>query len=179
MMKRKTSILFILCAIVFLAVLFFSVYAMAAEDTSGYARVYGYKDVVERDDRKFAPYAVLADEAHSKKYSLRYEYSKSDNYTRSWTLYLVNASGRKKASYQGRIDVYIPYPSIWSKDQQAYWKWTKSYAERYDWTITKTMTESPYTKLEEKAIEPGNEFGFNVAFFEGIPGKKVTIKMMH
>ena len=151
----------------------------SAEDTSGYVRVYGYKDIIEKDERKFAPYAVLQDVAHSKEFALRYNYSKSDNYTRTWELRLVRAVGHKATKHSCRIDVYLPYPSIWSNDQQAYWKWTKEYASRFDWTVQKALTVPPYTILDETEIEPANEFGFRVSFFDGIPGKRVTISMEH
>ena len=150
-----------------------------SETTSGYVRVYGSKDVVERDDRKFAPYAVLPDEAHSKKYALRYIYYKTDNYTRTWELRLVKADGHRAADYDGRVDVYLPYPSIWSNDQQAYWKWSREYCSRFDWTVEKTLTVPPYTILESQPIEPKHSFGFLVSFFEGIPGLRVTIRMEH
>lgn len=64
-----------------------------AENNVGIARVYGYKDKIVNDDRKFAPYAVLRDEAHSSKYTLKYKYTKGDNYTRTWTLWMLNDKG--------------------------------------------------------------------------------------
>ncbi len=167
-----------LLALVLLTVMALTGAITLAETTSGYARVYGYKDVIERDERKFAPYAVLQDVAHTKQYALRYNYSKANNYSRSWELRLVKEAGHTTAHYTGRVDVYLPYPSIWSDDQQAYWKWTREYCSRFDWTVEKALLQAPYTKTEATPIEPDHPFGFRVSFFDGIPGKRVTIKMV-
>ena len=148
-----------------------------AENTVGIARVYGYKDKIVSDDRKFAPYAILRDEAHSSKYTLKYKYTKGDNYTRTWTLWMLNDKGEPVNHHKGGVDVYLPYPSIWSEDQQAYWKWTKAYAERFDWTMSKAMLEEPYTRKDESPVKPFNAFGFRVTFYDGIAHKTVTIKM--
>ncbi len=178
MMKSRSAAFRSLLALLLLTAMALAGAMALAEDTSGYARVYGYKDVIERDERKFAPYAVLQDVAHTKEYALRYNYSKGGNYVRSWELRLVKAAGHTTAHYSGRVDVYLPYPSIWSDDQQAYWKWTREYCSRFDWTVAKAMLTAPYTVTEEKPIEPEHPFGFRVSFFEGIPGKRVTIKMV-
>ena len=92
MSKSRMNAMRCLCALLLLLTLVTAAAAAAAESTSGYVRVYGYKDVIERDERKFAPYAVLQDVAHSKEFALRYKYSKADNYTRSWELRLVRAA---------------------------------------------------------------------------------------
>lgn len=100
----------------------------------GRIRVYGWKDKVKNAADRFAPYAVLKDFPHVDDLYLEYMYSKMSSEERVWELYLVDKDGNLEYCDSSHIEIYLPYPSIWSKEQSLYWKWTQRYATKhYKW----------------------------------------------
>ena len=176
---------------------------LCAETTRGHVRIVGYKDSFPSDGRKFAPRAVLQDVPYEKGHNLylEYRYHRFNGQCRLWKVRVTDANG-KTASYPGRLNVILPYPSIWSAQEQAYWKWTSRYAERYDWFYTRGdaafanaaddwVIETEAVKIELSAKEevavfhpeesarsvlPENPFGIIVPMGRGLREKAICIE---
>jgi len=117
-----------------LAAMMFAVSAEAATPTHGRVRIYGIKDEFHKPRNMFAPYAVFKDEFHVEDRYLEFFYTKLGSNERCWTVYIVDGEGNIQNGKGSRIELYLPYPSIWSAAQGEYWKWTKTYAQKhYDW----------------------------------------------
>lgn len=110
-----------------------AVKSFCAETPRGRVPVYGYKDTIHKDNRKFAPYAILIEERNVTGLYLEYTYSRYNSHQRAWKVRMVDKDGNPKPSH-GNLRITFPFPSIWSDEIEAYWKWTKAYAERYDWS---------------------------------------------
>lgn len=187
MKKRfKAPVLLLLCVLLLTA----AAGGLCAETPWGRVRIVGYKDSFPSDGRKFAPRAVLQDVAYSKDLDLYLEYSYERNGSdcRVWKVSVVNAHG-ENASYPGNLSIVFPYPSIWSAKDQAYWKWTQQYAERYCWYYSRGGYQSKYivvngvsikiwTYVGEplRKVQPVDSFGITVPMGRGL--KKKTVKIL-
>ena len=136
-MKRIVSVLLLLLFVLA------AQSAFAADPVHGKIRVFGYEDDVTYPKSKFAPYAVALYKDHMDNRYLEYHYNKEclpgeeldeGEHVRHWIFNFVTEDG-KREPFGGDFDLHLPYPSIWSAEQGAYWKWTKAYAlKHYDWS---------------------------------------------
>lgn len=129
----------------FILLLILSASALASETPWGRAPVYGYKDTIRSESRKFAPYAVSIEKSHVEGLHLEYAYQRFSLNEKVWQLRMVNDEG-KPVTHHGNLRIVLPYPSIWSKEYGMYWKWTKRYAERYDWEYAKGRSYFAYAE---------------------------------
>lgn len=127
-MKRYISILFLLIAVLFAST------ALAGTPIRGKTRVYGYKDEVKTPGNKFAPYVVYLDVPFVENRYAEFHYIRENTKERHWQIEIVDSEGNTQIADGNSVRVYLPYPSIWSEANQAYWKWTQTYAEKhYTW----------------------------------------------
>ena len=100
----------------------------------GKVRIFGYKDEIRKPANRFAPYAVYPDIAHVEDLYLEYYYKKISSSERVWELFLIDENGVLEYCDAKRIQIILPFPSIWSEKEQIYWKWTERYARKhYEW----------------------------------------------
>ena len=148
----------------------------------GKVRVYGYKDRVKAPANRFAPYAVFPDVAHVEGLYLEYYYKKISSSERVWEVCVVDEDGYIEYCDDSRVQIILPYPSIWSAEQQIYWKWTERYARKhYDWDYAfgkilgyyevrfKDYVESgiSYIRGPYYSVKDFNEFGPRIEFARG------------
>ena len=187
-MKAKQHRILSFCILFLLSILCFSS-GLCGESPRGKVRIYGYNETIATKGNKYAPRAMLQDVAEAKNMNLylKYTYQKFSGYRRCWLLEVIDGQGRR-ASYPGNLNVYLPYPSAWSATYQEYWKWTKAYAERFDWYYLKGYARLYYgndasavasagrfdSKDALRPIRPSNEFGFEIPMFHGM-GKKAIM----
>ena len=132
--------------------------AQASETPWGRAPVYGYKDTIRCETRKFAPYAVSIEQSHVEGLHLEYAYQRFSLNEKVWQLRMVNDEG-KPVTHHGNLRIVLPYPSIWSKQYSQYWKWTKRYADRYDWAYAKGRAYFAYAQSKTVFASAGVFFG--------------------
>ena len=176
---------------VFLTLLLTAAAALASETPWGTARVIGFKDDIPNTEKKFAPYAVYKDQAHAEKDEklyLKYKYVKVKRNQRCWGLELVNEAG-DPATYKGELTIYLPYPSIWSESEGCYWKWTKRYAERCEWSYSRGYANidfgsSKYVSLSAATFRGEayreaanlNDYGVGVYMGRGFRKKDIMVR---
>ena len=170
---RRSVFAKLIAAIAILALALSAGAAAASETPWGRVRILGYKDSYPSDGRKFAPRAILQDVAHAEDLDLHleYRYRRLDRDCRSWDVRVVNGH-KSDVSYPGNLVIIFPYPSIWSAKDQAYWKWTRSYAERFTWYYTRRG----YYSDGPNEVQPVDPFGIVVPMGHGLETKKVTIE---
>ena len=142
----------------FILLLILSASALASETPWGRAPVYGYKDTIRSESRKFAPYAVSIEKSHVEGLHLEYAYQRFSLNEKVWQLRMVDDDG-KPVTHHGNLRIVLPYPSIWSKEYGMYWKWTKRYAERYDWEYAKGWAYFAYAQSETAFAFAGIFYG--------------------
>ena len=128
-MKRCISVLLLLLMVCLASA------ALASTPIVGRTHVYGYMDKIIEPENKFAPYVILTDVPYSPNCYVQFHYIREDLNNRHWALEFVDAEGNPVKPAHSHVSVYLPYPSIWSKAEQSYWKWTKNYAQKhYTWS---------------------------------------------
>ena len=186
MKKRfKAPVLLLLCVLLLTA----AAGGLCAETPKGYVRIYGYKEEIPDKGKRFAPRAVLEDVPSTRGMDLylTYVYQKFSRTSRCWQLKVVDANGQY-VEYPGNLTVYLPYPSIWSTKYQDYWKWTKAYAQRFDWYYAKGYSSLYYYFSSDAvavaggfsgrryySIEPTDAFGFAIPMYHGMTKKSVML----
>lgn len=145
-----------------------AVKSLCAETPWGRVPVYGYKDTIRKDNRKFAPYAILVEERNVTGLYLEYTYSRYNSHQRAWKVRMVDKHGNPTPSH-GNLRITFPFPSIWSDEYQAYWKWTKAYAEQYDWSYNLVGYLLPTTHIL-------NEDGLEIRFKNEFSSATVTVQ---
>ena len=187
MKKRFKAPVLLLLSVLLLAA---AAGGLCAETPWGRVRIVGYKDSVPSDGRKFAPRAVLQDVPYAKNLDLHleYRYQRFDSDTRCWQVNVIDGSGANVFCPKA-LNVIFPYPSIWSERDQAYWKWTRRYAERYSWYYSRGYADLWYASSEFiratagrfkgedfRAVQPEDPFGIVVPMGRGLRHKSVLIR---
>ncbi|MBP3645315.1 MAG: hypothetical protein J6K55_02715 [Clostridia bacterium] len=177
-MKRWFSLLLLLALILTASV------AFAASDTVG--RVYGYMDKIKHPGNMFAPHVIFTDVPHVEDRYAEFAYIKEGTYERHWQINIVDGAGRSRPSEGTYVRVIPPYPSIWSKAQQLYWKWTQRYADKhYSWEYalgySRDITDKEgnyvtiYERDEYRPVKEMLEFGPCIDIQTGIFKSGLTI----
>lgn len=178
-MKRRISIVLLLILVLFVSA------AAADTSTMGRVRVYGYKDEIKTPANMFAPCVVYRDVAHVENRFAEFHYIRENTYERHWQINIVNDEGKPHRAEGKVVQVFLPYPSIWSKADQGYWKWTQRYAQKhYAWdyalgySIDIGNGEDYVTVYQRDEYRPVNEmeaFGPRIDIFTGTFGSGLTI----
>ena len=127
-MKRFIFVLFLLITILFTST------AMAGTPIRGQSRVYGFEDEIKTPSNKFAPYVVFLNVPHVNDRFAKFHYIRESTNERHWQIKIVDENGNLCPAEGSKVRIFLPYPSIWSKANQSYWKWTEHYAEKhYSW----------------------------------------------
>ena len=156
----------------------------------GKVRIFGYKDEIRKPANRFSPYAVYPDVAHVEGQYLEYRYKKISSEERLWELCIIDEHGNLEYCDTSRIQIVLPYPSIWSEKEQIYWKWTERYARKHyeweyalgevygygeinvagAWAWVLFYNHGPYRDIKDHC-----EFGPRIEFFGGDFGFGTTI----
>ena len=136
-------------------------------------KIYGYADKIDYPKNKFEPFVVVWYKDHLTDVygwfhyyrhgpmtpdSARNKRKEGANY-RHWEIRLYDKAG-EYASFFGRFDLHLPYPSIWSSKYQGYWKWTKNYALKYyDWDFAYGQPTGLFYRFDDfQSVDVSGDF---------------------
>ena len=179
-MRRKHSVRAWRVAVMLCALLALAGAAVASETPWGRIKIQNYKTETIQTELKFAPFARYTSYVDlGRDVYLKYIYTKLDAHTRKWALTLVDDDWEPVEDFPYDLEVCLPFPSIWSRGEGRYWKWTKEYAERFNWFYTKSYWAPKgalvYGWENYRPVRRLTDYGVVVGLGRGFTSKDIII----